>query len=303
MLKASVSIEKNKVVIDDNTIVQTLVSIVDILFVQQRVREEEQNKLINAGNEQNQIVTNLYQQQQRELIGLFSRAEYQPNLDDCMLKQLSGFEVFILNLQNSYRQVQQINIEHEQELNRLYTQNNQYSEEMTWQNALISQLRDQLQTSEQQLQLLNDQLQVQANNFNEQNLNAEKQIKLLQNELNETNMNYQQTLTNYQLLQTELLQTKQNLYEIIESNESQKKQIQQLYIEIDKMQNDYIQLQNENLQLQINVETKQEIAQKLYEYKLKQYLKEMEMIALLCDKQDNEKELGFENIQTSTPCE
>ncbi|CAL5973209.1 Hypothetical_protein [Hexamita inflata] len=303
MLKASVSIEKNKVVIDNNTIVQTLVSIVDILFVQQRVHEEEQNKLINAGNEQNSIVTNIYQQQQRELIGLFSRAEYQPNLDDNMLKQLSGFEVFILNLQNSYKQAQQNNIEREQEFNRLQTQNNQYSEEITSQNALIYQLRDQLQTAEQQIPLLNDQLQVQTNNFNESKLNAEKQIKLLQNELNETNLNYKQTLTNYKQLQTELLQTKENLNEKIESNENQKKQIQQLNIEIDKMQNDYIQLQNENIQLQNNVKNKQQLAQQLYKYKLKQQQTEMKMIAQLCDKQENEKELGFENIQTSTPCE
>ncbi|CAL5973211.1 Hypothetical_protein [Hexamita inflata] len=105
MLKASVSIEKNKVVIDNNTIVQTLVSIVDILFVQQRVHEEEQNKLINAGNEQNSIVTNIYQQQQRDLIGLFSRTEFSPNLDDNTLKQLASFEIFILNLQNSYKQL------------------------------------------------------------------------------------------------------------------------------------------------------------------------------------------------------
>ncbi|CAL6015392.1 Hypothetical_protein [Hexamita inflata] len=169
MLKASVSIEKNKVVIDNNTIVQTLVSIVDILFVQQRVHEEEQNKLINAGNEQNSIVTNIYQQQQRDLIGLFSRTEFSPNLDDNTLKQLGSFEIFILNLQNSYKQLQHNQKEHEQVVYLQNIQNNKLNEEKTQQNALIAQLRDQLQTSQLQQSELSELFQIQAHNLNKSN--------------------------------------------------------------------------------------------------------------------------------------
>ncbi|CAL6093269.1 Hypothetical_protein [Hexamita inflata] len=227
MLKASVSIEKNKVIIDDNTIVQTLVSIVDILFVQQRVHEEEQNKLINAGNEQNQIVTNLYQQQQRELIGLFSRTEFSPNLDDNTLKQLGSFEIFILNLQNSYKQLQHNQKEHEQVVYLLNIQNNSLNEEKTQQNALIAQLRDQLQTSQLQQSELSELFQIQAHNLNQSNINAENQIKQLQNELNEINQNYEQ-------IQTELLETQDKVNELIQQNQSSKQQNQYLQNEFNK---------------------------------------------------------------------
>ncbi|CAL5973247.1 Hypothetical_protein [Hexamita inflata] len=166
MLKASVSVEKNKVVIDNNSIIQTIISIVDVLFVQQRIHDQEQNKLIDEANQSNLSATNQLQQIERQIVGIFSRAEFQPDVQQNMTLQLLQFEELICQQQNDLKQLQ--------------LENQSYKNEVTSAQNQIQQLvaeQEQLQSNISQISQENYHLKNNLSKLQNEHLASSKQLE------------------------------------------------------------------------------------------------------------------------------
>ncbi|CAL6015351.1 Hypothetical_protein [Hexamita inflata] len=216
MLKASVSVEKNKVVIDSNSIIQTLISIVDVLFVQQRIHDQEQNKLIDEANQSNLTSTNQLQLIERQIVGIFSRAEFQPDIQQNMTLWLQQFEELICQQQNDLKQLQQENQKYE---NDITSAQNQIQQLVAEQKQLLSNIS---QISSENSRLKNDFSKIQTEHQTvskqlEQHSYAYEQLQILKAEHSQVLEAKQYALQEIGLVQCELQHSHYELLQIKDS--------------------------------------------------------------------------------------
>ncbi|CAL6015350.1 Hypothetical_protein [Hexamita inflata] len=207
ILQESVSIEKNQVVIDKSSIVQTLVRIVDILYKQQQIREEDQNKLIDDANIQLENSINQYIALHGEMTGLFSRVGFEPNTEHDIVKNLQGFEEFIFKQQEDLADM-------ELELYNLKQDSELRQKQMNQNIETIQQLEFEKQMLSEQIQYSNEQLQ---------NIGAE--VESISNKLEEVTQEREAKAATVVELEAALLQLKGSLEQSSQEHQAQLREV------------------------------------------------------------------------------
>ncbi|CAL6065910.1 Hypothetical_protein [Hexamita inflata] len=151
LLKDSVSIENNEVVIDKSSIVQTLVRIVDILYKSQQIREEQLNNMLDEKDAQLEKLNAQYITLHKEVSEL-SRMGQHNNQDIINIHQ---FEQYV---QNQQLQKQIDKNESQTQLSKLESELETINQQLELQKQELVQL-SQKQIENEQIQFSQEQLQ------------------------------------------------------------------------------------------------------------------------------------------------